>query len=162
MGKVCLMVDGNNLFYSQKHTRWDIDPRRMLDWVATIGEVAHASWYVGINPDATKDTTGGFRAALTNLGYRCVTKEVKNYGGAQKANLDVELTVDALLKKDLYDTFVLFSGDNDFTYLVSTLNTLGKKTIVVSAGVIGNELRNEADLYVDYGEIRSQVEKVRR
>lgn len=162
--RVGLFVDGNNVFYSQKgEGAWDIDAKRVVDWLTEKeGPIVTAHWYVGLPNEAERDTTGKFRSFLSMLGFRVIAKITKNYGGGkgQKANADVELACDALVSVDKWDTFVLFSGDNDFTYLVELLLARGKRVVVVSSRVIGHELRNSADEYIDYNDVRDKIEKV--
>ncbi|MBM3228790.1 NYN domain-containing protein, partial [Candidatus Pacearchaeota archaeon] len=94
-----------------------------------------------------------FLAFLKRNGYRLLTKSIKEVGQIEKhrkANFDVEIAVDAIGWMDNYDTFVLFSGDSDFTYLLEFLRRRGKKTIVISQrGHVAKELVKEADFYRD-------------
>ena len=68
----------------------------------------------------------------------------------RKADFDVEISVDALDWKDKYDTFVLFSGDSDFKYLVKYLKKRSNKTVIVISrrGHISKELRES--VFIDY------------
>lgn len=68
----------------------------------------------------------------------------------RKADFDVEISVDAVDWRNKYDTFVLFSGDSDFVYLVKYLKKRFNKTVIVISrrGHISKELRQSE--YVDY------------
>jgi len=160
--RVGLFVDGNNVFNSQKRVGWQVDAKRIVKWVTNAeGDVCPAYWYMGL-PKET-DNSEGFRSLLVSLGFRVVTKLVKNYGSSgqgQKANMDVELTSDALMSIEKYDTFVIFSGDNDFSYLIDILNARGKRTVVVScAGIAGLVIRNACDTYIEYEDIKEHIYK---
>jgi len=94
-----------------------------------------------------------FLCALEKNNITVVSKKVKNIEGKDKANFDVEITTDALLRKDFYDTLVLFSGDWDFVYLLDVLTKqFFKKIVIVSLeGHISGELMhyNGTNSYVD-------------
>ena len=67
----------------------------------------------------------------------------------RKADFDVEISVDAVSWQKNFDTFVLFSGDSDFLYLLAYLKKMKKRILILSRrGHIANELR-QSD-YVDY------------
>lgn len=60
--------------------------------------------------------------------------EMPSHGGRGKNSADIQLVVDALeiaLTRDYIDTFVVVSGDSDFTPLISKLRMQGKYVIVV-------------------------------
>jgi len=68
----------------------------------------------------------------------------------RKANFDVEISVDAVNELKNFDTFVLFSGDSDFAYLLKFLKQNKKQTVVISErGHVSKELIDEADSYFD-------------
>jgi exoribonuclease R len=68
--------------------------------------------------------------------------------------MDIEMTVDALDLSPHFDHFFLFSGDGDFTALVTALQKRGKKvtvasTMSTSTPMIADELRRRADLFLE-------------
>ena len=79
--------------------------------------------------------------------------------------MDIELTVDALEMSQYYDHLVLFSGDGDFTALVAALQRKGKRVTVVSTlttptPMISDELRRQADFFLDVAELAKIVGRV--
>ena len=103
------------------------------------------------------------------LGFKLNTKEVKEYrdhrpeAPHRKANFDVEIAVDAILSLKNYDTFILFSGDCDFAYLLSILKGRGKTTIVFSrAGHVAKELIIASVYYFDIAKFRGQILKIQK
>lgn len=64
-----------------------------------------------------------------------------------------------LLKK--YDTFCLFSGDSDFTYLASYLKKLKKKFIVIASGQVFHTLKELADLYINAQDIKGLITSIK-
>jgi uncharacterized LabA/DUF88 family protein len=76
--------------------------------------------------------------------------------------MDIELTVDALEMSPFFDHFVLFSGDGDFTALVAALQRRGKRVTVASTlstptPMISDELRRQADFFLDVAELAKTV-----
>ena len=78
-----------------------------------------------------------------------------------KSNFDVEISVDALRKIDDFDTFCLFSGDSDFTYLARFLKRKGKKIIVIASGQVFHTLKDLADLYINAQAIKSDISTIK-
>ena len=59
------------------------------------------------------------------------------------------------------DTFCLFSGDSDFTYLAQYLKRKGKKIIVIASGQVFHTLKDLADLYVNAQIIKSDITSIK-
>ncbi|MBL7033296.1 MAG: NYN domain-containing protein, partial [Candidatus Delongbacteria bacterium] len=71
-----------------------------------------------------------FHSALRDLGYKVIRKEVKWYqdengNPVAKANVDLELAVDALLQSTNLDRVILATGDGDFVQVVTALQNAG-------------------------------------
>lgn len=130
--------------------------------------------------------TDGHDGFLTKMkkgfGYRLVTKDIKNLPSDKnddlvqcpkcknefkifdkphrKADVDVEIAVDATYNLANYDTIILFSGDSDFVYLLEFLGKKGKKKILFSRkGHVAKELFPEVDYFdiVDFRNIFLRV-----
>ncbi|MBI3360364.1 MAG: NYN domain-containing protein [Chloroflexi bacterium] len=112
---------------------------QIVVYIADFGTPAHAA----------------FMGALRHIGYQIVSKPVKTVlqsGGSpdQKANFDVEITLDAMDWISDYDTLVLFSGDSDFAALARRLRPKGKQVIVCAfRHTVSRELRAAADRYLN-------------
>lgn len=78
-----------------------------------------------------------------------------------KSNFDVEISVDAIRLLEQYDTFCLFSGDSDFTYLARFLKKNKKKFIVVASGQVFHTLAELADLYINAQLIKADIAGVK-
>lgn len=101
------------------------------------------------------------------LGYKLRTKPLKEYSDHseqhpnRKANFDVEIAVDAVDRRDEFDTFILFSGDCDFEYLIKYLRGKGKRVIVFSrSGHIAKELPPASSRYFDIIDFRFEFLKI--
>jgi uncharacterized LabA/DUF88 family protein len=78
--------------------------------------------------------------------------------------MDIELAVDAMELANHIDQMVLFSGDGDFRSLVAAMQRRGVRVIVVSTmssqpPMVADELRRQADVFIDLVELRSKVSR---
>jgi uncharacterized LabA/DUF88 family protein len=76
--------------------------------------------------------------------------------------MDIELAVDAMEIAEHIDQMVLFSGDGDFRPLVEAVQRRGVRVTVVSTissqpSMIADELRRQADVFIDLAELRAKV-----
>lgn len=92
------------------------------------------------------------------LGFTVIKKELKRIGVAdgqgnaieEKGNMDVEMTMDAMLHFEKYDTAIFFTGDSDFLALITYLRNHNKKIHIFSSkNNVSQELRTGADGYRD-------------
>ena len=100
-------------------------------------------------------------------GFSMVTKPAKEYTDSQgrrkvKGNMDIELTVDAMELAPRVDHIVLFSGDGDFKPLVESLQRQGVRVSVVSTirsspPMIADELRRQADNFIELDELKEVI-----
>ena len=82
-----------------------------------------------------------------------------------KRNIIIDLAIDAMEIAEYVDDILLFSGDGDFRSLVEALQRRGVFVTVVSTlrskptPMIADELRRQADAFVDLSELRSVIAK---
>jgi uncharacterized LabA/DUF88 family protein len=100
-------------------------------------------------------------------GYTVVTKAAKEFTDASgrrkvKADMSIELTVDAMELAEHVDEMVLFSGDGDFRSLIEAVQRRGVRVTAVSTissqpPMIADELRRQADVFTDLTELRPLI-----
>ena len=78
-----------------------------------------------------------------------------------KSNFDVEISVDAIRLLEKYDSFCLFSGDSDFTYLANYLKKNKKKFIVIASGQVFHTLKELADLYINAQNVKGLIASIK-
>ncbi|NTW70284.1 MAG: NYN domain-containing protein [Chlorobiaceae bacterium] len=164
MIRAAVFIDGANLFFTQRHLGWQIDFSRLMAFFMSGYASVQANYYVPASEPVSEENAA-FTRVLTAHGYRIISKPVKKIVNKVtgeiiiKGNLDVELVVDALSKVDLYDTFILFSGDSDFLPLLRALRDKGKEVIVYSTqGVSARELLTEPDVaFYDLSMFRDRI-----
>ena len=97
-------------------------------------------------------------------GFTVVTKPSKGFIDSSgeavlKGNMDGEMIVDMMAISENLDHIVVFSGDGDFRYAIEKLQERGKRvTVISSEGSIANELKRQADTYVDLEKLRPYIE----
>jgi len=100
-------------------------------------------------------------------GYSVVTKATKEFVDQTgrrkvKGNMDIELAVDAMEIAHAIDQMVLFSGDGDFRSLVEAMQRRGVRVTVVSTistqpPMVADELRRQADVFLDIVELQPKI-----
>lgn len=144
--RILLVIDGSNFFFTQKNILgWMIDPAKLKDYVSQWGDVVEARYYLSVKPG--EQTEGGerYRKALCYIGYSVIPVDIKRVftsnGMKEKEDTDVRIAVDTVAARNLYDEFVLVSGDSDFCYLLETLKAFGKSVRVLSTkGIVSTEI----------------------
>src|SRR6476620_8583600 len=158
-GRVAIFIDGNNLFHAARSAGVEIDYAKLLNFLRGESPLLRAFFYTGVDERAERQQ--GFLLWMRRNGYRVVQKELKTFpDGTKKANLDVEIAVDMLSLADKYDTAVLVSGDEDFSYAINAVAYKGCRVEIV--GFRSNtapKLIDVADCFIDLGEIAEKVRK---
>ena len=100
---------------------------------------------------------------LAYNGYTLVTKQAREFtdGAGRrrvKGNMDVELVVDMMETASRLDHMVLFSGDSDFRRAIESVQRQGVRVTVISTirtspPMIGDELRRQADQFIELSDI---------
>ncbi len=146
--KAHVYIDAANMFYSQKTIGFEVDYKKFFKFLFEKYNAKKINYYTGYNPENIKQLK--FLAKLETFGYRVIRKPIKIIKTKkkiiEKANVDVELTIDAMQEKNQYDTVVLASGD-----------------IVISArGHISKELINLTDYYLPLEKIKKEIRRTKK
>jgi len=165
--KIALFIDGANLYASAKTLGFDIDYKRLLREFQSQGTLLRAFYYTAIIDDLDYSPIRPLIDWLDYNGYTVVTKATKEFVDAfgrrkVKGSMDVELAVDAMELAGHLDQMVLFSGDGNFRPLVEAVQRRGVRVTVVSTistqpSMVADELRRQADIFLDLTELRPKV-----
>lgn len=168
--KVALFIDGANLYATSKAIGVDIDYRRLLNEFQSKAYLVRAYYYTALIEDQEYSSIRPLIDWLDYNGYKVVTKPAKEFTDSAgrrkvKGNMDIELSIDAIDMAPHYDHMFLFSGDGDFTALVAAIQRRGKKVTVVSTlasqtPMISDDLRRQADFFVDVTDLAKTVGRV--
>ena len=154
--RVAIFIDGANVEASLRHMSARIDYQELLSAFGGKEAVSRAGFY---KVDFQHKGQGQFFTRLKKLGYRLITKPLKiieqrHLADEHKGNFDVEIAVDAVERKNAFDTAVLFSGDSDFAYLAERLQQNGKRLLVIAPyRATGRELRKQADVFLSLADM---------
>lgn len=168
--RVAIYVDGANVYFAQKEALgWWIDWPRFLEAMREGKDLVSARWYQAYrnNPEPEQER---FLHHLTLVGFAVRKKILKsiydrNTGDTTlKGNLDIDLTIDALIESEHYDVAVLVTGDSDFVPLVDILRARGKRVVVAATQQnVAVELRQAVGMnYLDLRDLRDRVESDKR
>ena len=168
--RMALFIDGANLYGAARALGFDIDYKRLLELFRTRGNLVRAYYYTALMENEEYSPIRPLVDWLDYNGYSLVTKPTKEYVDATtgrrkiKGNMDIELAVDMLELAPRIDHAVLFSGDGDFRRLIDAMQARGVRVTVVSTiktspPMVADELRRQADAFIDLTELASEIER---
>jgi uncharacterized LabA/DUF88 family protein len=165
--KIAVFIDGPNLYGAARTLGFEIDFRLLLKELRSRGTLVRAYYYTTIIEDQEYSAIRPLVDWLDYNGYTVVTKPTKEFldeSGRRKVkgNMDIELVVDAMEMSEHVDEMVLFSGDGDFRSLVEAIQRRGVRVTVVSTistqpAMIADELRRQADVFLDLRELQPRI-----
>ena len=165
--RIALFIDGANLYAASRTLGFDMDYKRLLTEYQNQGTLLRAFYYTAVVEDLEYSPIRPLIDWLDYNGYTVVTKATKEFVDAfgrrkVKGSMDVELAVDAMELSAHIDHMVLFSGDGNFRPLVEAVQRRGVRVTVVSTvtsqpPMAADELRRQADVFIDLSELRTKV-----
>ncbi len=168
--RIGLFIDGANLYATARALGFDIDYKRLLEYFQDDDcRLIRAMYYTALMEDQEYSPIRPLVDWLDYNGYTMVTKPAKEFTDAAgrrkvKGNMDVEIAVDIMEMSAHLDHVVLFSGDGDFRRLVEAAQRKGARVSVVSTirsqpSMVADELRRQADIFVDLFDMKSDIER---
>jgi uncharacterized protein (TIGR00288 family) len=146
---LAVFIDFENLAlgFQNRRDRFDID--RVLERLVEKGKIvvkkAYADW----------SRFGGYTAPLHEAAIELI--EIPRRAQSGKNSADIRLCVDAMdlaYSKEHINTFVIVSGDSDFSPLVSKLKELGKQVLGLGMQDSTSELlRDNCDEFIYYEDL---------
>ncbi len=167
--RVALFIDGANLYATARTLNFDIDYKKLQGLFADKCNLIRAFYYTALIEDQEYSPIRPLVDWLDYNGYTMVTKPAKEFTDATgrrkiKGNMDVELAIDVMEMAQHLDHIVLFSGDGDFRRMVEAVQRKGVRVSVISTvrtqpSMIADELRRQADHFVDLMDLRGEIER---
>ncbi len=167
--RLALFIDGSNLYAATKALGFDIDYKLLRSEFMRRGKMVRAFYYTALLEHEEYSPIRPLVDWLDYNGFTLVTKPAKEFIDSSgrrkiKGNMDIELVVDAMEMADHVDHMVLFSGDGDFRPLVAALQRKGVRVSVVSTirsspPVIADDLRRQADNFIELEELKDVIGK---
>jgi uncharacterized protein (TIGR00288 family) len=149
---LAVFIDFENLAlgFQGRSDRFDVKVvlKRLLEKGKIVAKKAYADW----------NRFQSYTTALHESAIELV--EIPKRSVTGKNSADIHLCVDAMdlaYSKEHIDTFVVVSGDSDFSPLVSKLKELGKHVIGLGmAGSTSNLLRDNCDEFIYYEDLAKE------
>lgn len=149
---LAVFIDFENLAmgFKDRNDRFDVKRvlKRLLEKGKIVAKKAYCDW----------SRFGSYTASLHEAAIELV--EIPKRSQTGKNSADIRLCVDAMdlaYSKEHIDTFVVVSGDSDFSPLVSKLKELGKHVIGLGmADSTSNLLRDNCDEFIYYEDLATQ------
>ena len=165
--RVAVFIDGANLYQAAKALGFDIDYKRLLRTFASDCRFLRAYYYTALLDEQEYSPIRPLVDWLDYNGYTMVTKPLKEFAQSTgrrkyKGNMDVEIAVDVMEMAHQVQHVVLMSGDGDFRRLVEAVQRKGVRVTVVSTirtqpPMIADELRRQADVFLDLADLQGQI-----
>jgi uncharacterized LabA/DUF88 family protein len=170
--RIGLFIDGANLYSAAKALDFDIDYRRLLEEFRKRGRLIRANYYTALIESEEYTPIRPLIDWLDYNGFKVITKAAKEYSDDSgrrrvKGDMDVEIAVDIVEAADFLDHILLFSGDGDFRKVVEAVQRKGVRVSVVSTlksspPMASDDLRRQADSFVELAELGKLVGRARR
>jgi len=170
--KFAVFIDGANLYGATKALEFDVDYKRLLEFLKDQGTLIRAVYYTAIVEDQEYSPLRPLVDWLDYNGYTIVTKPTKEFTDASgrrriKGNMDIEIAVDVMEMANHVDHILLFSGDGDFRRLIESVQRKGVRVSVVSTiksqpPMLADELRRQADTFVELAELAKIIGRPQR
>jgi uncharacterized LabA/DUF88 family protein len=155
---VYAFIDASNIIYGARSEGWFIDQKKLFIYLKNKFKISKAFFYYG--KDSRDPKKIAFLNKLEKFGYFLRVKEIKRFGKRMKANCDVDLTMDMLIKIKEYDRAVVLTGDGDFAPLFIYLIKKKKQIVIISSpSRTAKEIRVIAgENHIDFGSLRYFIE----
>ena len=158
--KCCVFIDGNNLFHSARQAGTEIDYHALLNVIVPEDyDIQYAKFYTGV--DESADRQRGFLHWMRRNNFRVFTKPVKSDSqGNRRAHLECEIVTDLMQSVNHCDAVILVSGDEDFSYTLNILASMGKRVILAGfKSSMANKILDAADEFIELDDRIDEISK---
>lgn len=170
--RVYAFIDGSNHYACARGLNVDIDYKAQLECLMEDCNLVRAFYYTALLENDEFSSLRPLVDWLDYNGYSVVTKPAKEFTDAMgrrkiKGNMDIELAIGMMKAIPYMEHAILFSGDGDFRTLVEEVQNQGIRVTVVSSSktqpsMIADELRRQADVFVDLDDVIEHFERTRQ
>ncbi|MEQ9315109.1 MAG: NYN domain-containing protein [Henriciella sp.] len=170
--RLALFIDGAALYSSARALGLEIDFRKLLTEFTDRGRLLRANYYTTIVESDEYSPVRPLVDWLAYNGFNVISKPAKEYTDRDgkrrfRGNMNVEISVDVVEAASHVDHIVLFSGDGDFRHAVEVAKRKGARVSVVASvksqpPTIADELRREADVFIDLADMSRLFARPRR
>jgi uncharacterized LabA/DUF88 family protein len=162
--RVAVFIDGVALYQTARALAFDIDYRRLLEAFSSRARLVRALYYTLLQEDQEYSPIRPLIDWLGYNGYGVVTRAAGEPHARRRGrgSMDVDMVVDMMELADSIDHVVLFAGEADLRRAVEAVQRRGVRVTVVStlragAPMVADELRRQADQFVDLADLAPLV-----
>lgn len=167
--KIAVFIDGANLYATAKALDFDIDYKKLLLLFKSTASLVRAYYYTVLIEDQEYSPIRPLVDWLDYNGYTLITKPAKDYTDSTgrrriRNSIDIELAVDVMEMAGSVDHIVLMTGDGGYRRLIEAVQRQGTRvtvisTVSVSPPLIADEIRRQADNFVDLSSLRGEISR---
>lgn len=164
-----ILVDGSNIYAAAKALGFSIDYKKLVD--TFDGSVLKLYYFTALRAADEESLVRPLADYLVYNGWNVITKPTKEWKDPLtgqikiKGNMDIEIATVALELAPHITDLVLCSGDGDFAFMLESLqrryavNVTVVSTIMTRPAMCADELRRQADTFIDLYSIRDIVRR---
>ncbi|MEL6856983.1 MAG: NYN domain-containing protein [Pseudomonadota bacterium] len=170
--KLALFIDGSNLYAAARGLNLEIDFRKLIQEFRKRGRLLRANYYTTLLETDEHNPIRPLVDWLSYNGFNTIVKNAREYTDREgrrrvRGSMDLEIATDMLALAEHLDHLVLFSGNGDFRCVVEAVKAKGVRVTVISSiksqpQVVADELRREADAFIDLEEMADLIARPRR
>ncbi|MEO1662260.1 MAG: NYN domain-containing protein [Pseudomonadota bacterium] len=170
--KLALFIDGSNLYAAARGLNLEIDFRKLIQEFRKRGRLLRANYYTTLLETDEHNPIRPLVDWLSYNGFNTIVKNAREYTDREgrrrvRGSMDLEIATDMLALAEHLDHLVLFSGNGDFRCVVEAVKAKGVRVTVISSiksqpQVVADELRREADAFIDLEEMAELIARPRR
>lgn len=167
--RIAVFIDGANLYATAKALDFDIDYKKLLLLFKSTASLVRAYYYTVLIEDQEYSPIRPLVDWLDYNGYTLITKPAKDYTDSTgrrriRNSIDIELAVDVMEMAGKVDHIVLMTGDGGYRRLIEAVQRQGTRvtvisTVSVSPPLIADEIRRQADSFVDLSSLRGEISR---
>lgn len=136
-GKTLVFIDWANVYGWFKSLKWDINPKKLFNFLSEYPEIIDQRFYFGIEKGNKKSEN--FQKEIKSIGFNLISKEVKFIPISEenltikrrKCDFDCEIVMHIMEEMNNFDGIILFSGDGDYKAIIEKVLDNKKQAIIV-------------------------------
>jgi uncharacterized LabA/DUF88 family protein len=167
-----VIIDGPHAYMAARSLGFEIDFRRLRDWLDTACQPRHLHYYTTVldTPEGDKNPLMPLVNWLQYNGFKVETKLVREFVDEEtgrrriRGNTIAELTVAMLEAAQWAGQILLLGGDGDLKAGVEAVQRRGVRLVLASTvrsdpPLCSDELRRAADAFLDLGNLQGEIGK---
>lgn len=166
--KIMIFIDGSNIHHAVKRFQKTTDPNFKIDYLQLIKLLTAdckliRPYYYGSRPVPPRPEQESFYKKLQHSGITVRIKNLRCRGDrAIEKGVDVALVTEmlSLSFKNVFDTAVIVSGDNDLIGAIEEIKQQGKRVEVAAfKDSVSSDMQLCADKFISLDELANKIKQ---